>query len=45
MAKVNEYLTRAETLKKHIENPPEKRGKSVIGVNGSGGAVGPDGKK
>ncbi|KAF8972522.1 AAA-domain-containing protein [Flammula alnicola] len=41
-SKINEYLGRAETLKEHLMT--EKRGKSAIGVNGSGGATGPTGK-
>jgi len=41
-SKIVEYLGRAETLKEHLTT--EKRGKSAIGVNGSGGATGPTGK-
>ncbi|KIM39058.1 hypothetical protein M413DRAFT_447414 [Hebeloma cylindrosporum] len=41
-SKILEYLGRAETLKQHLTT--EKRGKSAIGVNGSGGAAGPTGK-
>ncbi|KAJ3501528.1 hypothetical protein NLJ89_g9297 [Agrocybe chaxingu] len=36
--KIEEYLARAETLKNHLLT--EKRGKSAVGVNGSGGATG-----
>ncbi|KAF5356273.1 hypothetical protein D9756_004362 [Leucocoprinus leucothites] len=34
--KVNEYLTRAETLKTHLTNSPTTKAKSAIGVNGNG---------
>lgn len=43
--KIDEYITRAETLKSHLSNSSEKRGRNAIGVNGSGGAAGGDGKK
>ncbi|KAJ3552155.1 hypothetical protein NP233_g12948 [Leucocoprinus birnbaumii] len=36
--KVNEYLTRAETLKTHITNSSAPKAKSPIGVNGNGTA-------
>ncbi|KAF9482350.1 AAA-domain-containing protein [Pholiota conissans] len=41
-SKIIEYLGRAEMLKDHLMT--DKRGKSAIGVNGSGGATGPTGK-
>ncbi|KAF8174732.1 P-loop containing nucleoside triphosphate hydrolase protein [Pholiota molesta] len=41
--KIVEYLGRAEMLKDHLTT--EKRGKSVIGVNGSGGALGQQGNR
>ncbi|KAF9007941.1 AAA-domain-containing protein [Cyathus striatus] len=44
-SKINEYLTRAETLKDHIQSQTEKRGRNAIGVNGTGGAAGAGGKK
>ncbi|THV01261.1 AAA-domain-containing protein [Dendrothele bispora CBS 962.96] len=36
--KINEYMTRAETLKKHLDdqNNDKKNGKSPVGVSGSG---------
>lgn len=43
--KIHEYLGRAETLKTHLMSSEEKRGKSAIGLNGSGGSTGPGGKK
>lgn len=43
--KINEYLTRAETLKDHLTNSSERRGRSAIGINGGGGAAGGGGKK
>ena len=41
-SKIQEYLGRAETLKKYLMT--EKRGKSAIGVDGSGDAVSLTGK-
>ncbi|KAF5312666.1 hypothetical protein D9619_003634 [Psilocybe cf. subviscida] len=41
-SKISEYLGRAETLKEHLMT--EKKGKSAVGVSGSGGASGPTGK-
>ncbi|TFK44629.1 AAA-domain-containing protein [Crucibulum laeve] len=43
--KINEYLSRAETLKEHLMSAGEKRGRNAIGVNGTGGAAGAGGKK
>jgi len=42
-SKITEYLNRAETLKRHLAS--EEKGRSAIGVNGSGGATGPTGKQ
>ena len=41
-SKINEYLGRAEILKEHLST--ERRGRSVIGVNGGDGAAGPTGQ-
>ena len=41
-SKINEYLGRAEVLKEHLTT--ERRGRSVIGVNGGDGATGPTGQ-
>lgn len=43
-SKINEYLSRAETLKGHLEKE-SKGGRNAIGVSGGGGAAGPSGKK
>ncbi|KAJ3508274.1 hypothetical protein NMY22_g16666 [Coprinellus aureogranulatus] len=43
-SKVNEYLSRAETLKEHLAEK-ETRGRSAIGANGTAGSAGPSGKK
>ena len=42
-SKVTEYMDRAEALKKHIAS--EDKGRSAVGVNGSGAATGPAGKQ
>ncbi|KAF4562451.1 AAA ATPase family protein [Pleurotus pulmonarius] len=43
--KINEYLTRTEVLKEHISSQGEKRSRSAVGVNGSGGSTGGGGTK
>ncbi|KIK66000.1 hypothetical protein GYMLUDRAFT_218784 [Collybiopsis luxurians FD-317 M1] len=43
--KINEYLSRAETLKEHVNSQNEKRGKSAVGVNGGTTGIGPNGKQ
>ncbi|KAF9074043.1 AAA-domain-containing protein [Rhodocollybia butyracea] len=43
--KIQEYLSRAETLKEHISSQSEKRGKSAVGVNGTSTGIGPNGKQ
>ncbi|KAI9462736.1 P-loop containing nucleoside triphosphate hydrolase protein [Boletus coccyginus] len=44
-AKIDEYLTRAETLKKHIQSQDEKRSRKAVSANGSASAVGGKGKE
>ncbi|KAF9235868.1 Stractural insight into the interaction between Escrt-Iii and Vps4, partial [Melanogaster broomeanus] len=34
-AKIEEYLSRAETLKKHIQTQDEQRSRNVVRANGS----------
>ncbi|KAJ3811648.1 MAG: P-loop containing nucleoside triphosphate hydrolase protein [Lentinula lateritia] len=43
--KINEYLSRAETLKEHMNAQSEKRGKSAVGANGSSTGIGPNGRQ
>ncbi|KAJ3828937.1 P-loop containing nucleoside triphosphate hydrolase protein [Lentinula raphanica] len=43
--KINEYLSRAETLKTHINQQSEKRGKSAMGVSGGSTGIGPSGRQ
>jgi len=43
IAKTQEYLQRAEALKRHLTS--EEKGKNAIGVNGGGGATGLTGKQ
>ena len=43
--KIDEYLTRAETLKKHIQSQEEKRLRDAVSANGSASAVGGKGKE
>ncbi|KAF8139713.1 P-loop containing nucleoside triphosphate hydrolase protein [Boletus edulis] len=43
-AKIEEYLTRAETLKKHIQSQDEKKSRRAVSANGSTSAVGGKGK-
>ncbi|KAN0101141.1 P-loop containing nucleoside triphosphate hydrolase protein [Tylopilus felleus] len=43
-AKIDQYRTRAETLKKHIQVQDEKRSRRAVSANGSGGAVGGSGE-
>ncbi|KAJ3864674.1 P-loop containing nucleoside triphosphate hydrolase protein [Lentinula novae-zelandiae] len=43
--KINEYLSRAETLKEHMNAQAEKRGKSAVGANGSSTGIGPNGRQ
>jgi len=43
IAKTEEYLRRAEALKKHLTS--DEKGRNAIGVNGGGGATGPTGKQ
>ncbi|KAH7910009.1 AAA-domain-containing protein [Hygrophoropsis aurantiaca] len=42
--KIEEYLGRAETLKKHIQNTDEKNSRKAIGADGSVNGVGGKGK-
>ena len=42
--KIDEYLTRAETLKKHIQAQDETRSRRAVSANGSASAVGGKGK-
>ncbi|KAF9235871.1 P-loop containing nucleoside triphosphate hydrolase protein [Melanogaster broomeanus] len=44
-AKIEEYLSRAETLKKHIQTQDEQRSRKVISANGSSTAVAGKGKE
>ena len=44
-AKIEEYLTRAETLKKHIQAQEENRSRKVVSANGSSSTVGGKGKE
>lgn len=39
-AKIDEYLTRAETLKKHIQSQEEKKSRKVVAANGSASTLG-----
>ncbi|KAJ3751258.1 P-loop containing nucleoside triphosphate hydrolase protein [Lentinula detonsa] len=43
--KINEYLSRTETLKEHITAQNEKRAKSAMGVNGGSTGIGPSGRQ
>lgn len=43
--KIEEYLTRAETLKKHIQAQEEKRSRKAVSANGSASTVGGKGKE
>lgn len=44
-AKIEEYLSRAETLKKHIQAQEEKRSRKAVSANGSASTVGGKGKE
>jgi len=45
LAKIEEYLTRAEMLKKHIQSQDEKRSRKAVSANGSASTVGGKGKE
>jgi len=43
--KTEEYLNRAEKLKEHLASLEEKRGRAAVGLNGTGGGIGGNGRK
>lgn len=42
--KIEEYLSRAETLKKHLQSQEQNRGRRAVGVNGAVTGIGGKGK-
>ncbi|KAI6043776.1 P-loop containing nucleoside triphosphate hydrolase protein [Pisolithus marmoratus] len=42
--KIDEYLSRAETLKKHLQSQEEHRGRRAVGANGTVAGIGGKGK-